>query len=154
MRRFFLAMLAVMFLVGCDPAKPQEPAGYLEVSGNFIADLVITDNSTDEVIFEGLGIVRVFQSGGAGTYWGGAVGTAHEDVIIIDTHYTVLIFDVFLVGTATASGAEFDYTIENGEQKASAHYVFTDLRPAPLAQEISGAITPDFAFVPQLPFEF
>lgn len=146
-------------MAGCVPTETVDPPGcastYLELSGSFVADLVVTDNDTGDVVYDGGANVRIFQSAGRGTYWAGAIGTAKPEVVLVQAAWSVGGYDVTVDGYATATEGTFDDSVDNGEQRASFHYEFTNVRsPSSTATTRDVLPTVDFGKLPAWPLRF
>lgn len=128
MKRFFLAALALLAF-GCVPSSDETDSGFLELSGQYVADLVVVDNKTDELVYDGPTRVNTYQSGGPATYWSGAIGTAREGDVLFDASWKIgNTTRISIKGIATKTEGTFDDKIESGLVNVSYHYEFTDIR--------------------------
>lgn len=128
-RILYTLILALSLACGSKAPKPDacEYTGYLSMDGKYQADLVVTNVSDGEVIREDKSIVHVYHSGGPGSYWGGAVGTAYEDKVVVDMISNAFGIAVSLRGTANREGGLFTQTINVSSGSVTHSYDFTNL---------------------------
>jgi len=125
---------------GCD--------SYLTISGDFRGTVDISQDGAP-IVEDGPALIRIYQSGGAGTNWARVTGTARAELIKVE--FTISIangtYTDTLVGTAYPTSAVFDETIVSPNGSTEIHYEFKDLKPA--EETVSGALEtalPEFTF--------
>lgn len=129
-----LLALGVCALPACAKPVDQLPddkpcsTQVLSLEGRFSADVVLTNVDTGEILHEGEVGVLVFQSGGTATYWGGAIGTAQAEAIVVDYEYPIGGYTYELVGIADDTRGVFTERFSGGEVDNTTRYEFTNLQ--------------------------
>lgn len=154
-----LVLIAIPAVTGCKPTEniddpPPCTSSFFQISGNFIGDLKITDAASGGIIYDGRANVRTYQSGGAGTYWAGAIGTAKTDLVLVDAAWNVGGYAITLIGTATDTEGTFDDTVVNDTTDGGFHYEFRNVTPVASAINSSEVPLLDFRLLPDTPLLF